>query len=155
MVFQAELYPSNWDAMRAEKLKLAGYKCEECGIADRAIQENTRTKNPYMVHLSIAHKNQYETWKTDAETRVLCQRCHRRYDRRLRRKAGTRAHSPIGYAAIYVEDQGRRVLAAMPRTFDDLWDVLSALPPGPFELQLVVVLAVVGNGHYHKQKNGK
>jgi hypothetical protein len=108
-----------------------------------------------MVYLSIAHRNQYETWKDDAETMVLCQRCHRRFDRQFRRKGGTRETVPIGYALLYVEHRGRKVLAGMSRTLDQLCEMVSVLPsPSVFEVQLVVLLAVVGNGHYVKEANG-
>ena len=152
MTFQAELYPADWRVRRVELIDQAGHRYQDCGIADRAIQENTRTGNPYMVHLSIAHKNQYETWKPDADVMVLCQRCHRRYDRQFRRRAGTRYRSPIGYASVYVDYQERKVLAAMARDLDELRDVVAALPDDSlFELQLVVILAVVGNGFYRKE----
>ncbi len=154
MPIDSKLYPPEWRAMRAEKLKAVGFRCEECGIVDRAIQESSQG-NPYMVHLSIAHCRQYETWKKDAETMVLCQRCHRRYDRQFRRKSGTRYHTPIGYASVYVEYHGRSVLAEMARTFDELRDVVAALPVGSeIEIHLVVILAVVGNGHYRKGVDG-
>src|SRR5256885_7718374 len=97
---------------------------------------------------------QYETWKKDAETMVLCQRCHRRYDRRFRRKAGRRYLTPVGYASLSIQ-QGRQashVLVGMARTFDELRDMVAALPEmSPFDLQLVMNAAIVGNGHYYKE----
>src|SRR5690348_16363670 len=83
-MFEAELYPPEWRAMRREKLAQANYRCEACGVEHLAVRQNTRTGTPYLVYLSIAHKQQYETWKKEAETMVLCQRCHRRYDRQFR-----------------------------------------------------------------------
>lgn len=155
MAFRPELYPDDWKATRQEKLKQANYCCESCGVRDRAMQESVKGKQPYMVYLSIAHKNQYETWRMDAETMVLCQRCHRRYDRQFRRRSGPRHHTPIGYASIYTEHRGRKVLVEMTRTLDELRDVVAALPPGSeIELQLIVILAVVGNGHYRKEQDG-
>jgi len=107
------------------------------------------------VYLSIAHKKQYETWKRDAETMALCQRCHRRYDRQFRRKAGRRYLTPLGYARVYVQQASQLVLAGMARTFDDLRNILAALPDAaPIEIQLVMNAAIVGNGHYVKTPDG-
>ena len=84
---------------------------------------------------------------------VLCQRCHRRYDRRFRRKAGRRYLTPVGYASLSVrpDRQARPVLVGMARTFDELRDMVAALPDTTlFEVQLVMNGAIVGNGHYYK-----
>lgn len=155
MAFIPELYTADWRASRQEKIKQAGGRCQSCGVDDRSIRENVKDKSPYIVYLSIAHKNQYETWKEDAETMVLCQRCHRRYDRQFRRRSGPRHNTPVGYASIYTEHRGRKVLVEMTRTLDELRDVVAALPPGSsIEIQLIIILAVVGNGHYVKQEDG-
>ena len=156
-MFEAVLYPPEWRAIRRAKLAQANYRCEECGVQHRAVRQNTRTGEDYSVYLSIAHKRQYETWKKDAETMVLCQRCHRRYDRRFRRKAGRRYLTPVGYASLYVQ-QGRQappVLVGMARTFDDLRDMVAALQDTTtFEVQLLMNGAIVGNGCYYKDADG-
>ena len=152
MPFDLSLYPPDWKPRRLERLAQANNCCENCGVRQGDFRENTRNGDLYKVYLSIAHKNQYETWKEDAETMVLCQRCHRRFDRQFRRKAGTRYNTPIGYASVYIEHRGRKVLVHMSRTFDELRDVLAALPcPASIEIHLIVLLAVVGNGHYQKE----
>ncbi len=111
MPFESELYPPEWRATRQAKLKAANYRCEECNVRDRTIQLN-RNQEPYIVYLSIAHKKQYQTWMRNAETMVLCQRCHRRYDRQFRRKTGARTHAPIGCIKVFVElENGGEVLA--------------------------------------------
>src|SRR5438552_2157189 len=127
-MFEAELYPPQWRAIRREKLTQVNYYCEACGVKHLAIRENTTTGDPYIVYLSIAHKRQYETWKRDADTMVLCQRCHRRYDRQFRRKAGRRYLTPIGYARVYVEYGSKLSPAGPACTFDDLRDIVAALP---------------------------
>jgi len=157
MMFEAALYPAEWRATRRAKLAQANYLCEECGVRHRSVQQNTRTGEDYTVYLSIAHRNQYETWKKDAETMVLCQRCHRRYDRRFRRKAGRRYLTPVGYASLYIQQgqQAMQTLVAMARTFDDLRDMVAALPDTTiFEIQLLMNGAIVGNGHYYKDADG-
>ena len=155
MPFDRQLYPQEWPQMRAERLQAANYRCEGCGVSDRSIQESAKGE-PYMVHLSIAHRNQYETWRLDADTQVLCQRCHRRYDRQFSRRSGTRRYyTPLGYASVYATHAGRTALVDMPRTLDDLRDEVAALPArAEFEVQLVVLAAVVGNAHYRKAPNG-
>lgn len=153
MPFEAELYPPDWHKMREAKIKQANGCCESCGVKDRAILESTKTRKPYMVHLQLAHKNQYETWKKDAETMVLCPRCHRRYDRQFRRKGGSRSYAPLGYASVYTDYQGRNVLVEQAKTLDELRDVLSALPtPSDIEIHLYMIFAVVGNGFYRKEQ---
>jgi hypothetical protein len=137
--------------MRQAAIEAAGYRCQLCGIRQWAIREGREGK-PCVVYLQLCHKNQYETWKDDAETMVCCQWCHRRYDRKFRRKAGTRHRTPVGYASVYLEDRGRKVLVEMVTTLDELRDVVAALPSSALvEIQLVMILAVVGNGYYHKQ----
>ena len=153
MPFESELYPPEWHATRRAKLKAANYCCEECGVKDRTIQHNTRDGQPYLVYLSIAHKQQYQTWMRDAETMVLCQRCHRRYDRQFVRKGGTRTYTPIGYIKVFVAlERGREVLAGMAKTYDELRAMVAAFPDRTdFTCLSVINLAVVGNGSYTKQ----
>jgi hypothetical protein len=154
-MFDANLYPPQWRAMRQAKLEQVGYCCESCGIAHLSLRENTSTGAPYVVYLSIAHKKQYETWQHDADTMVLCQRCHRRYDRQFRRKAGRRSLTPIGYARVYVQQGMQQTLAGMARTYDELRDIVAALPDNlTFDIQLVMNMAIVGNGCYAKNADG-
>lgn len=150
-MFESALYPPEWRAMREQKLAEAGYRCQECGARHRSKGYNRRGE-AYTVYLSIAHRKQYETWKKDAETMVLCQACHRRYDRRFRRKGGRRYLTPVGYASLYLQQGPASVLVGMARTFDELRDMVAALPDcSRFEVQLVINGAIVGNGLYHKQ----
>ena len=156
-MFEAAFYPPEWRAIRRVKLAQANYLCEECGVRHRTVRQNTKTGEDYSVYLSIAHKQQYETWKKDAETMVLCQRCHRCYDRRFRRKAGRRYLTPVGYASLYVqhERQTTQVLVGMARTFDELRDMVAALPEmTTFDIHLLMNGAIVGNGHYYKDADG-
>lgn len=154
MPVDMKCYTPEWRAFRKERLREAGNRCEECKTPDRSVRESVEGE-PYMVYLSIAHRNQYETWKVDAETMVLCQRCHRRYDRQFKRKVGPNDLTPIGYAALYFDYRGRKTLVGMSRTVEQLRDMIAVLPSGAdIEIQLVVILAVVGNGHYRKQTNG-
>ncbi len=152
MPFESDLYPPEWRATRRAKLKAANYSCQECGVRDRTIQYNTRDGQPYLVYLSIAHKKQYQTWMADAETMVLCQRCHRRYDRQYVRKGGARTYTPIGYIKVFVEfERGREVLAGMAKTYDELRAMVAAFPGNTsFTCLSVINLAVVGNGSYRK-----
>ncbi len=154
-MFDASLYPPEWRAMRQAKLEQVGYRCESCGVPHQSLRENTKTGAPYVVYLSIAHKKQYETWKHDADTMVLCQRCHRRYDRQFRRKAGRRYHSPLGYARVYVQQGTQLSLAGMARTYDDLSDLVATFPDGLFfKIQFLMNLVLVGDGSYVKDAEG-
>jgi hypothetical protein len=154
-MFDADLYPPEWRAMRQAKLEQVGFCCESCGVKHLSLRENTRSGAPYVVYLSIAHKKQYETWKHDADTMVLCQRCHRRYDRQFRRKAGRRYLTPLGYARILVQQHTQLSLAGIARTYDDLRDIVAALPDGfPFDVHLFMNMFLVGSGHYVKLADG-
>jgi hypothetical protein len=155
-MFDARLYPADWKKRRREKLAAAGYRCEECGVAHKSIQQNTRSGEDYMVYLSIAHKEQYQTWARDAETMVLCQRCHRRYDRQFRRRAGTtRTYTPISYVTVFVQQDGREVPVGDAKTYDDLRDMVAALPEyTAFSIHMMMHQAIVGNGLYQKLGHG-
>jgi len=86
---------------------------------------------------------------------VLCQRCHRRYDRQFRRKGLVKSYTPVGYAKVYTETEDKEVLAGMPRTYAELVDVVAALPAdAEFSVQLVMNVAIVGNGLYRKTEDG-
>lgn len=152
MPFDRFLYPKEWFSDRRSKIAAANFACEDCGVTDRSLATSA-DGNPYMVHLSIAHRNQYETWKRDADTMVLCQACHRRFDRQFCRKAGTRRyHTPIGSADVFTFYQETWCLVAQPRTVDDLRDVIAALPADSvFEVCLSLFTAqVVGTSRYRK-----
>lgn len=153
MPFNKLLYPPDWDALRDEKLKEAGYRCQECGVEELSERVSTRTGRKYLVYLSLAHKRQYETWKRDAETMVLCQHCHRRYDRQFSRKGGYLCtRTPMGYAKVYAQVGNQQVLVGMPPTYSDLSALVLALPDDTeFEVQLVMHFEVVGGGFYHRQ----
>ena len=154
MAFISEMYPPRWRAVRRIKLEQVGYCCEECGIAHLSTRQNTKTGEDYLVYLSIAHKKQYQTWMKEADTMVLCQRCHRRYDRQFRRKGKARTCAPIGYAKVLLHDDGQEVVAGVFTTYSDLRDLLDALPDGTaFVLHLVMNMAIVGNGSYLKQSD--
>lgn len=60
-------------------------------------------------------------------------------------------YTPVGYAKVYLRSDENEVLAGMPRTYAELRDVVLALPDGAhFEVQLVMNVAIVGNGVYRR-----
>ena len=154
MPIDLRTYTPEWQAFRKERLRQAGHRCESCGVADRSVRESAQG-DLYMVYLSIAHCPPSETWKAEAETMVLCQRCHRRYDRQFRRKGSSRDMSPIGYASLYIDYRGGKVLAGMSRTVEQLRDMLLTVPVHTMvEIQMVALQTVVGNGDYRVDKDG-
>lgn len=70
-------YPVNWDDIAYRKKDAAGWKCEKCGI-------------PHMFDgtmgscITVHHPN-LDTENPDAETEVLCARCHLKAESRLRK----------------------------------------------------------------------
>lgn len=152
MPFIAELYPPYWRSLRRARLEQAGYCCQACGVKHLSVRQNLKTGEDYLVYLSIAHKKQYQTWVQEAEVMVLCQRCHRRYDRQFVRKGKARTFTPIGVARVYIEQDGQPVLVDMPVTYNGLRDVIDSLPSGTeFEIYLEMNDAVVGNGRYRRR----
>src|SRR5690348_10189952 len=136
MPFRRKFYPEAWDRMREEALARVGYQCELCGVSECSVLTNPRKTSelypdgkPYMVYLSVAHKQQYQTWMLEAETMVLCQVCHRRYDRRFRRKP-SRSRVPLGCVVVWVCQPAGRVLAADGSSLADLVEIVVALPSG-------------------------
>ena len=151
MPFISEMYPPRWRELRRIKLAQVNYCCQECGVQHLSLRQNVKTGEDYLVYLSIAHKKQYQTWMKEADTMVLCQRCHRRYDRQFRRKHKALSHTPVGYAKVYAHDGDREVVAGVTATYAELHEVVDALPDGtPFELHLFMNNAIVGNGSYVK-----
>ncbi len=161
MSFQRKFYPEEWDRLREADLRWVGGCCEVCGVKDRTVLYNPKKVSedypqgmPYMVYLSRAHKHQYQTWLFEAETMMLCQACHRRFDRRFRRKR-VNLYQPIGVALLRVRHRGRWVLAADAHWVHDLLDVVLSLPVGTeFELCLEVMTWRVGRGRYRKEQGG-
>jgi len=113
------------------------------------------TDKPYYVYLSVCHRVFYETWKQDADTIVLCQRCHNRFDKLFRRRYKQSQQTPIGYAKMYISDNGKSVLYAECRTYTDLLVYIDSLLPGrEFEIHLEINLSIVGNGFYERTETG-
>ena len=150
-MFEADLYPPEWRRWRQTRLAQAEHCCEACGVPDRTVLHSQRTGKAYMVYLSIAHCEQYQTWRRDAETMVLCQGCHRRYDRQFVRKKSLPSFRPIGFVEVLVERDGRRVLAGEAKNYHELQGIVAAMPAGTlFWCVCYLHTAIVGNGTYHK-----
>ena len=145
-----EVYPPNWQELRDACIERAGYRCEQCGIPQGWLTFSKSGK-PYLIYLSAAHRYPHQTYRPDAELMALCQACHRRYDRRFRRKP-SRARIPLGSVVVWVCQPAGRVLAADASSLADLVEIVVALPYGTeFELQLVMVVQTVGRGRYRKE----
>ena len=146
------LYPSSWTDMRITTLARANWRCEVCGVKHHAELYSERTKQPYIVYLQCAHRAQYQTWNSQADTIALCPACHRRYDRQFRRKIkGFHMFTPIGYARVLIVDGGQAKLVDMARSYADLRTIVEALPDGAlFEVILEIHQCAVGNGYYIK-----
>jgi len=97
-------YPPNWkDEIRPAVLKAAGYKCEFCGIKQRAkgyrkangefvecdeFMINWAKKNNIKVitiHLAVMHMDHDVKNCSMSNLRAGCQQCHNRYDAPFRR----------------------------------------------------------------------
>jgi hypothetical protein len=163
MKSRRKFYPPEWDSeMRVQALERVGYRCEDCGVQDCTVMVNPYKKHPlypegqpYMVHLSLAHKSEYQTWNRDAETVVLCPSCHGRFDGKNRRKDRGKRGSPIGWVAVKVLHRGRWVPAAVLWSYNELYRVVSALSAGTkFELTFEMAMQSIGSGCYYKEALG-
>ncbi len=158
-----KLYPATWNSvMRAEALERAGYRCEECGLVDATERFNPRKPHPFYpegtpsrVYLQLAHKQQYQTWRWDAEIRVVCPSCHQRYDWLVQRKPSSKRGAPVGLVVVWVYCQKQRLLAAEVRRFDDLFEVIASFAVGmQFEVCPEVLMHSAGLGRYRKEEDG-
>ncbi len=86
MVNQKSDYPENWKKI-AEKLKEeANWTCQECGI-----KHNEEFKDGKKAVLGVAHLDQNRQHNKKKNLKVLCQRCHFKFDQQfnvMRRKYG-------------------------------------------------------------------
>ena len=164
MTVNRKLYPprSIWQVMRLERLELAGYKCELCGLPDASEFYNANKPHPfyeqgtpYRVYLQFAHKSQYQTWNREADGVMLCPRCHGKFDLQFRRIHAVRYPSSVGLVAVWVWYQGERCYAAESRYFDDLLHVIASFQEGwQFEVCAEMLMRVAGVGIYRKEADG-
>ncbi len=155
MAWQPQCYPEGFSHTRREALARANGRCELCCVKQGTRRRNVLTDKPYYVYLSVCHRVFYETWKQDADTIVLCQRCHNRFDKLFRRRYKQSQQTPIGYAKMYISDNGKSVLYAECRTYTDLLVYIDSLLPGrEFEIHLEINLSIVGNGFYERTETG-
>jgi predicted RNA-binding Zn-ribbon protein involved in translation (DUF1610 family) len=71
-------YAANFGKRTEERKKAVGFRCEQCGAAERSIAVS-KTGSPYMVYLAGSHVH-HDPWNPEAELQVLCQSCHLKYD---------------------------------------------------------------------------
>ena len=163
MKTRRKYYPPEWDSeMRPDRFEQVGYCCEDCGVQDCTVVVNPYKKHPlfpdgrpYMVHLSLAHKSEYETWNRNAETVVLCNACHGRFDAHNRRKDRGKKSTPIGWVAVLIWYRGKWTPVATSWSYNELYRAVSALPVGAkFELRFEMAMQSVGLGCYLKELDG-
>ena len=77
MPMDSSKYPVNWDEISQRKKDDAGWKCEKCGIAH--MSDGT------MGSCSTVHHPNLDTEDPEAETEVLCARCHLKAEAILRK----------------------------------------------------------------------
>ena len=78
MPFHPELYPDNWDVLRATVLNHAHHQCQMCGARNHDVHPETGSR----VVLTIAHFDHDVTHNDKTNLAALCQRCHLRHDAR-------------------------------------------------------------------------
>ncbi len=157
MEFSYLFYPPHWKkkAWRRQVLSAAGNACQMCGVTNRTIASNAN-EEPFMIYLQIAHKDQYLTWHPQAETLVLCQPCHRKFDQQnQRRDRADFTISLIGQARISAVYKRRTYLVGVVSTLNELRAIIAAQPVDTvLVVHLEVNLRVVGRGRYIKTSQG-
>lgn len=157
MEFNYLFYPPHWKkkAWRQQVLRAAGNRCEMCQAEHRSVGTNSEGE-PFMRYLQIAHKDQYLTWHPQAETMVLCQQCHREFDRQnIRRDRADFTISLIGQARISAVYKRRTYLVGVVTTMNELRAIVQAQPVDTvLVIQLEVNGIVVGRGRYVKESQG-
>lgn len=78
MPFNRKLYPSNWKELSLQCKERAGWKCEQCGIAEGTSRQSL-AKRWYGVRLTAAHLD-HDPENAHARLAALCEVCHLRYD---------------------------------------------------------------------------
>ena len=73
------LYPANWDELAWECKQRAGWRCEQCGIAQETEVVNERTGVVSIVLLHAAHLD-HDPWNPCPRLAAFCPTCHARYD---------------------------------------------------------------------------
>ena len=155
MAFRPEIYPEGWSEIVREALARANGKCGLCPARRGDFRRNLKTDEEYIVYLSVCHKLFYHTWKHDAETLVLCQRCHNRFDAKFRKRIKIGAETPIGVARLYIPQGDRWYLVSMSRVYVELMRYIDIFTPGQaFKVHLSINSKVVGTGYYVRTSEG-
>ena len=155
MAFTPEIYPDNWSDIVKGALRRANGKCELC-LANRGDKRrNLKTYEEYIVYLAVCHRVFYHTWKYDADTLVLCQRCHNRFDAKFRRRIKINAETPIGVAKLYLFCNDKWHLVTMSRVYVELLRYIDIFQVGQeFMICLEINSKVVGTGLYVRTQRG-
>ena len=77
-------YPKDWKQIREQILERADNRCEFCGVKNHTYRLNEKTGNMAYIVLTIAHMNEEIENCDPSNLKALCQRCHNRYDARMR-----------------------------------------------------------------------
>lgn len=95
-------YPANWKEIRAEILKRAGDRCEDCG----AVNYMPHPKTGSVVVLTIAHLDHTPENCDPANLKAWCQRCHNSYDAKHRAEnRRKRRESAAAQGSLFAEAQ--------------------------------------------------
>ncbi len=157
MEFSYEFYPPFWKkkGWRKQVLAAAGNRCQVCHEANRTVGTNADGE-PFMRYLQIAHKQQYLTWYPEAETMVLCQQCHREFDRVNNKRDKTDfTFTPIGQARISAIYKRHSYPVGLVTSYHELRAIIDAQSAGTvLVIHLEFNLTVVGRGKYVKTHAG-
>jgi len=154
VAFQPQFYPKDWSKIRKDALARAK-GCDICRAQRGDFRRNAQTDELYIVYLAVCHRLWYTAWKQDADTIVLCQKCHNQFDAKFRKRLKLSQQTPIGKAHVYIHVDGQPILVVTARTYIELISAIDTLPTGQvFDVHLEINLAVVGNGRYQRTKAG-
>lgn len=84
MPYDVRLYATNFAQRALAAKRRANYCCRHCGMRHGDWTLN-RFGLPVRVQVGVAHLD-HDVWNPGARLRVLCRRCHLRYDARDRRR---------------------------------------------------------------------
>ena len=79
-----ERYPKDWKRIRERILRRANNRCEFCGVENHTCRLNPKTGKEAYIVLTIAHLDHIPEHCEEDNLRALCQRCHNRYDAKMR-----------------------------------------------------------------------
>lgn len=108
MPYDPRLYPVDWPEIARRCKQRAGYRCRQCGAGRGQLYLDRFGVVRHTV-ITVAHLD-HDPWNPRARLRVLCARCHLRYDGADQRRRRVMMQIARGQLVLFPALFPRRVL---------------------------------------------